>query len=207
MTTLDELMGRYCDGDAAAFAAIYAEMAPRLLGYLTRLARDRVTAEDLLQQTFLKLHHARAAYVRGADPVPWLYTIAHRTFVDEHRRRRRAVADVARTAGALPEVRAELDGSRADDTVDDAGRDPRVRATVAEALERLPANQREAIVLTKFEGMSHADAAQVLGVSVGAVKLRAHRAFETLRALLQPALSISVHDSRPRPALENQDAD
>lgn len=185
--TLDEQMGRYCDGDAAAFAAIYEEMAPRLLGYLTRLARDRATAEDLLQQTFLKLHHARAAYVRGADPVPWLYTIAHRVFVDEHRRRRRAVADVARTAESLPELEAALDGSRADEAIEDAGRDPRVRASVAEALDRLPANQREAIVLTKFEGMSCSAAAEVLGISVGAVKLRAHRAFETLRALLAPA--------------------
>src|ERR1044071_7505160 len=84
------LMGRYCAGDVAAFHELYAALAPRILGYLTGLAGDRATAEDLLQQTFMKLHEARSAYVKGANPVPWLYTIAHRTCLDEIRRRKRA---------------------------------------------------------------------------------------------------------------------
>src|SRR5881394_3636739 len=77
------LMARYCGGDIAAFHALYAALAPRILGYLTGLAGDRATAEDLVQQTFMKLHEARSAYVKGANPVPWLYTIAHRTCLDE----------------------------------------------------------------------------------------------------------------------------
>ena len=66
------LMQRYCAGDAGAFRALYQAIAPRLLGYLVKLARDRSVAEDLLQQTFWKVHRARAAYVVGADPVPWI---------------------------------------------------------------------------------------------------------------------------------------
>ena len=89
MTEAKDLMQRYCDGDAGAFRELYALLAPRLLGYLVRMARERALAEDLLQQTFLKVHRARAAYVRGADPVPWIYSIAHRTFLDEARRSRR----------------------------------------------------------------------------------------------------------------------
>src|SRR5947208_9711565 len=90
-----ELMQRYCDGDASAFRELYALVAPRLLGYLVKMARERALADDLLQQTFLKVHRARAAYVRGADPLPWIYAIAHRTFIDETRKVKRTKVKVA----------------------------------------------------------------------------------------------------------------
>src|SRR5437868_10792714 len=62
----------------------------RSLAYLVSLIGDRALAEDLLQQTFLKVHQSRATYVRDANPVPWIYTIAHRTCLDELRKRKRA---------------------------------------------------------------------------------------------------------------------
>src|SRR5437773_11366495 len=97
-----EFMRRYQAGDAHAFRELYALVAPRLLGYLVKMTRSRPVADDLLQQTFLKVHRARAAYVVGADPLPWLYAIAHRTFLDSIRAERRAIV---RTAGDdLPEV-------------------------------------------------------------------------------------------------------
>src|SRR5438876_9251945 len=95
------LMARYCAGEITAFHELYSALAPRILGYLTGLAGDRPTAEDLLQQTFMKLHEARSAYVKGANPVPWLYTIAHRTCLDEIRRRKRARVRVS-LDGQLP---------------------------------------------------------------------------------------------------------
>src|SRR5579859_4879396 len=106
-----ELMGRYCDGEVAAFHALYAALAPRLLGYLIGLIGDRAAAEDLLQQTFLKVHEARGVYVRGADPVPWLYTIAHRTCLDELRRRRRARVQLTADGAAPETVIADLSGA------------------------------------------------------------------------------------------------
>ena len=104
-------MGRYCDGDARAFQRLYALVAPRILAYLIGLIGERALAEDLLQQTFLKLHQSRAVYVRDANPVPWIYTIAHRTCLDELRRRK--VARVKLTGdGTLPhEPRATLVGN------------------------------------------------------------------------------------------------
>jgi RNA polymerase sigma-70 factor (ECF subfamily) len=82
-------MGRYCRGDAAAFHRLYALLAPRLLAYLFGLLRDKAAAEDILQVTFLKVHEARSTYVLGANPIPWMYTIAHRTCLDELRKRKR----------------------------------------------------------------------------------------------------------------------
>ena len=174
-------MGRYCDGDARAFHTLYTLIAPRILAYLTGLTSDRALAEDLLQQTFLKLHQARASYVRDANPVPWIYTIAHRTCLDELRRRK--VARVRLTAdGSLPhEPRATLGGAAEDAAP--AGDAPAAAISLAD-LDGLPQNQKEALILTKVHGHSLAEAAMITGTTPGAIKLRAHRAYVTLRARL-----------------------
>src|SRR5262245_53203811 len=137
-----ELMARYCDGDESAFRALYALVAPRLLGYLVGMARDRALAEDLVQQTFFKVHRARAAYVRGADPVPWIYAIAHRTFLDEVRRKKRAAAPT--DDGSVPEQAAVLTGASAIADAERAPPDPERTRAALDALATLPPAQREA---------------------------------------------------------------
>jgi RNA polymerase sigma-70 factor (ECF subfamily) len=176
-----ELMERYVDGDARAFRELYAVVAPRLLGYLMKMAKTRALAEDLLQQTFLKVHRARAAYVRGADPVPWIYAIAHRTFIDEVRKKKRAIVNTVE-GDEVPEVAAGLTGE-ADGTREEPA-DPELTKAALEALEDLPTGQREAVVLTKLDGKSVAEAAEIAGTTVGAMKVRAHRGYEALRKLL-----------------------
>ena len=185
MAEAKELMQRYCDGDAGAFRELYALVAPRLLGYLLKMARERALADDLLQQTFMKVHRARAAYVRGADPLPWIYSIAHRTFIDETRKHKRAVVRVG-DADELPEVAAGLTGE-SDDRRDEVRGDPELVSAALDALAELPVQQREAVVLTKLDGKSVAEAAEIAGTTVGAMKVRAHRGYEALRRLLGKA--------------------
>ena len=175
------LMERYVDGDAAAFRALYALLAPKLLGYLAKMTRDRAVADDLLQQTFLKVHRARGAWVRGADPTPWIYSIAHRTFLDEARRVTRAVVRVGKDE-ELPEVKAEITGV-ADGAAEPAA-DPELTRAAMAALEALPPQQREAVVLTKLDGKSIAEAAAIAGTTPGAMKVRAHRGYVALRKAL-----------------------
>jgi len=182
MADAQELMIRYCDGDASAFRALYALVAPRLLGYLMKMARERAVAEDLLQLTFLKLHRARAAYVRGADPLPWIYSIAHRTFLDEARRKKRAVVRVGE-GEELPEQQADLRGET-EDRRDEPRVDPELVRAALDALAELPQQQREAVVLTKLDGKSVAEAAEIAGTTTGAMKVRAHRGYEALRRIL-----------------------
>jgi RNA polymerase sigma-70 factor (ECF subfamily) len=177
-----ELMARYCDGDARAFRELHALVAPKLYGYLVKMSRQRALADDLLQQTFLKVHRARAAYVRGADPIPWLYAIAHRTFIDEVRRRKRAKVGVGDTDD-LPEIAADLTGEPAD-RKDEPRADPELLAATLDALAELPEQQRQAVVLTKLDGNSVALAAEIAGTTPGAMKVRAHRGYEALRRLL-----------------------
>src|SRR4051812_26890388 len=177
-----EVMTRYCAGEPAAFHRLYALLAPRILAYLWGLIGEKATAEDLLQQTFLKVHEARSAYVRGANPIPWIYTIAHRTCLDEMRKRKRSrvrltkdgeLGAVAAGAAAVAGGVADLGGA-AEGTRPETGE---AAAAALAALERLPENQRQALILTKVHGRSHAEAAQIAGTTPGAIKLRAHRAY------------------------------
>jgi len=177
-----QLMERYVDGDAGAFRELYQLLAPRLYGYLVRMARDRAVADDLLQLTFLKVHRARSAYVRGADPVPWIYAIAHRTFLDEARRLQRAVVSVSKEE-ELPEVRAQITGEPEGADGPQAA-DPELARAALAALETLPPQQREAVVLTKLDGKSIAEAAEIAGTTPGAMKVRAHRGYVALRKAL-----------------------
>ncbi len=172
------LMGRYCDGDSAAFRELYGWLAPRILGYLTGLCGDPATAEDLLQLTFLKLHRARPVYVRGANPIPWLYTIARSTCLDELRTK----AHLSRERDAIPEIPAHLNGT-AESAMTDEPSDASVGAAMG-ALARLPHKQRDALLLTKVQGRSLAEVAAISGTTVGAVKLRIHRGYTTLRKVL-----------------------
>jgi RNA polymerase sigma-70 factor, ECF subfamily len=177
-----ELMARYCDGDRAAFDALYAAVAPRLRGFVMQLVGDRALADDVLQETLLKLHEARAFYVRGADPVPWIFTIARHTAFDELRKRKRArVRLVEDDSRPPPEPRAELSGAaeQARPSDDPAG------AEALAALDQLPPAQRQALLLTKVEGLSQAEAAARAGTTPGAIKLRAHRAYVALRKLVR----------------------
>ena len=183
-----ELMQRYCEGDEAAFRDLYAAVAPKVTAYLAGLARayDRSVVEDLLQQTFLKLHNARALYVRGANPLPWIYTIAHRTFLDHTRQRRRSPIRYARRDEMLPEIATDVHG-RIVDNEPSRWIDEAAHAALLEAMESLSEPQRLALVTTKLQERSMAEAASILGTTEGALKVRAHRAYNTLRSILTDA--------------------
>jgi RNA polymerase sigma-70 factor (ECF subfamily) len=170
-------MDRYARGDDGACSELYDLLAPRLYSFLVRRVRDRAFAEDLLQQTFLQMHLARRHFARGANVMPWAFAIARRLFIDWLRKQGREVlAEEAAepiAPDALPET---LVGQR------------RLTQKVREALARMPDAHREAFELIQRDGLSMAEAAEVLGTTVTAVKLRAHRAYETLRELLGDAV-------------------
>lgn len=174
-------MGRYCAGDAKAFERLYTLVAPRILAYLVGLIGERAQAEDMLQQTFMKLHQARSQYVLEANPLPWIYTIAHRTCLDEMRRRKAARVKLT-SDGTLPhEPRAGLTGEGEGAREESEAQPARVGLG---DLDGLPQNQKEALILTKVHGYSLTEAAMITGSTPGAIKQRAHRAYVTLRERL-----------------------
>src|SRR5678816_508920 len=142
-----EMMGRYCDGEAVAFHGLYAKLAPRVLAYLAGLLGDKAAAEDVLQLSFMKVHEARSAYVRGANPIPWIYTIAHRTCLDEMRRRKRSRVRLTNDGEPRAAPAAHISGVPEEARQTEGERSASAAAAMA-ALERLPDNQRQALILT-----------------------------------------------------------
>ena len=84
---LDAAMGRYAEGEDSAFTLVHAGLAPRLRLFLMRLAKSRPLADDLLQETFLRIHRARASFAVGARALPWGYAIARSVYIDHVRAR------------------------------------------------------------------------------------------------------------------------
>jgi RNA polymerase sigma-70 factor (ECF subfamily) len=169
-------MERYARGEDAAFSELYDLLSPRLSSFLLRRTHDPARAEDLLQQTFLQMHCARRHFCEGADVVPWAFAIARRLLIDVYRKSGRELLD------------AEDDCAR-DSVAPEAGPDRlaaqrRLTSRIEQELTRVPEAHRVAFDLVQREGLSMAEAAEVLGTTATAVKLRAHRAYEALRASL-----------------------
>jgi RNA polymerase sigma-70 factor (ECF subfamily) len=175
---LDAAMDRYARGEDAAFPELYDALAPRLYGYLLRQTRDSSKAEDVVQQTMLQIHRARGRFLQGAEVLPWAFAIARRLLIDQHRRRRKEVLSPSDDDSAVSLLVA------LDAPADDVASAKELAARIDRELQKLPENQRVAFELIKQEGLSVAEAAEVLGTTVAAVKLRAHRAYETLREAL-----------------------
>ncbi len=179
----DLAMNRYAEGDDAAFGAVHAAVAERLHAFLSRMARSPILADDLLQETFLRIHRARGSFVRGARLLPWCYAIARNVCIDQARqravRKERPVRDDGDSTLDRP-TGPEADGEQISIASELARK---VEATLA----TLPPNQREAFILLRYEGLSVADAAGILGTTEGAVKLRAFHAYEALREALGSA--------------------
>ncbi|MDB4936962.1 MAG: polymerase sigma-70 factor, subfamily [Labilithrix sp.] len=175
---LDAAMDRYARGEDSVFEELYDGLAPRLQSFLLRYTHDRARVEDVVQQTMLQIHRARGRFILGGQVVPWAFAIARRLLIDSHRRGGREVLAPTSDDG-ISELMAALDAP-----ADDLAIAKEVAGRLAEELARLPDNQRVAFELIKLEGLSVAEAAQVLGTTVAAVKLRAHRAYEAMRSVL-----------------------
>ena len=178
----DAAMERYSNGDNAAFAELYDTIAPRLFGFLCKATRDRVATEDLMQQTFLQIHRARGSFIPGAPVMPWALAIAKRLMIDSARRQRVEFGLFMHAPADDDRMTSEPAATAAAGDVLDARR---LERRVQQRLDALPETQRTAYQLVKQEGLSLKRAAEVLGTSVTAVKLRTHRAYQALRAVLR----------------------
>jgi RNA polymerase sigma factor (sigma-70 family) len=163
------LMVRLQQGDAEACRLLLDDIGPAMTRFLRgRVALDEV--EDAYQEVFLALFQARHTYQAGRPLEPWLFAIARNVAAD-HSRRRWARATWEELTSDLPEHAA-------------AGDAPARAPDLEGLLNRLPPGQREAFAMLKLDGMTLEAAAGRAGVSVGALKVRAHRAYKTLRKLI-----------------------
>jgi RNA polymerase sigma-70 factor (ECF subfamily) len=163
----EELMDRYCAGQRRAFDELFRRYSPRLL----RFARTFVGpshASDVVQVTFLKLHENRHRYKSGARVSAWLFTIARNTALDH-----------VRSAPQRREVHVEADAP-----AEERARDRLAVDRVRKAVHELPPDQRDVVLLHWFAELGFDEIAAILKASSIAVRARAHRAYEKLRAVL-----------------------
>ena len=173
MTALEQLMVQYQQADPVATTALIEQLSPQLYRFFAAQLGNPGDAGDMLQDTWLRIHRVRHTYRAGEPLLPWVYAIARRVRVDSYRKRRRISAKEV-TVDVLPER-----AGGGDESMDL----PSFDQLVAE----LPDSQREVLTLLKVNGLSLEEVARATSSSVGSVKQKAHRAYERLRALLQPA--------------------
>lgn len=171
----EELMLAYAKGNKAAFDELFARHGQKVYNLFLRALGNAATASDLTQETFLRVVTARERYAPARTFSSWLYTIAMNLLRDQIRRRKRqgptedlSIVDLELAYAAPDEENAEQ------------------LAAVQKAVQCLPAEQREVILLAKYQALSYAEIAKILGIAETAAKQRGYRALKTLRACMAP---------------------
>jgi RNA polymerase sigma-70 factor (ECF subfamily) len=178
---VDAIMDRYARGDDAALDELYRLCASRVRGFLARMCANVSLADDLTQDAFLRIHSARGTFAAGAPALPWMFAIARNSYLDHLRREQ--VRRAHRTTTVLLATAQSFDLPA--NGGDRAAIARQMLGVVQQALMSLPVRQREAFVLIRFEGLSLAEAALVLGATQAAVKILVHRAYVCVRAALE----------------------
>jgi RNA polymerase sigma-70 factor (ECF subfamily) len=163
-------------GESAAFDAVFAAYRRRIYGYLVRMTRRREVAEDLLQETFLRLAQHATRLAPDTRLGAWLFTVAHRLVQSWGR----AQAVRAQLAGDLPEREpASLERSPLE-----ALADSQAQLALERAFAALPPAHREVALLVGIEGLQPTEVAEILGVRPDAVRQRLARARAQLAELM-----------------------
>jgi RNA polymerase sigma-70 factor, ECF subfamily len=182
----EELMARTARSDARAFEILVGRHQRRILNLIYRSIGDRNQAEDAAQEVFLRIWLAAGDYTAKAKFTTWAYRIAVNLCLDTLKSAHYRQSFVRPGIGAenpdeADEASERCDGIRSpEELLLDAEGSRRVFA----ALESLPANQRLAVVLKKFDGLSYEEIGGILGCSVSAVESLLVRAKRTLREIL-----------------------
>ncbi len=172
-----ELMAAVRAGETSAFSELYERHGRALLSFLARLTGDRPLAEDLLQETFIRVWRARDTYQGEGQFRAWLFTIARRLVIDWRRTRR---IDRVDEPAALETTLAPASPQAGAEARELVGR-------LERALRQLPEGQREVLLLSRQSGLSAEQVAQVTGSTPGAVRVSLHRALRRLSELLDAA--------------------
>ena len=170
-----ELLARFAQGDRAAAQVLTARLAPVVYAQAFRMLGDRAEAEDITQDSLLRLWHAAPDWQAGqAKVTTWLYRVTSNLCIDKMRKRKRQSSDAVRE---MPD-----DGPDMERRLQDRARAQALRA----ALSDLPDRQKQAMVLRHLEGLSNPDVAQIMQISVEAVESLMSRGKRSLADALAP---------------------
>jgi RNA polymerase sigma-70 factor (ECF subfamily) len=186
--TDEELITRFQEGELSAFDELVARYKDSLFNYVARMLGDRTYAEDIVQETFVRVYRNRNRYQQVAKFSTWIYTIAINLTKTELRRQnlRRFFSlsgslDEGKTL-ELPDLRTNLEKT-AGDTI--------VRRHIQEAIDKLPKSFKEVIILRDIQELSYEEISKIIGAPLGTVKSRVNRGRTRLQELLKEIHSIT----------------
>jgi len=181
-STDESLIAAYCQGDKTAFGEIVRRYADSMLGYLTRMSKDREEAQDLFQETFRRVCEKAHTFAGGAFK-NWLFTIATNAAIDGLRRRKRlrllSLNRKADCADGDEEFGAAIAADNRCNPYDQAIKAEQAEQ-VKQAIELLPDRQRATLILAYYQQLSYGQIAEALGCSIGTVRTQMFRALRKL---------------------------
>jgi RNA polymerase sigma-70 factor (ECF subfamily) len=175
-----ELMLRVRDGDSASFAQLLDRHRVPVIHFLYRMVQNQAIAEELAQEVFLRVYRSRGSYEPTAKFTTWLFRIATHLALNWIRDRRHEKVHDRLDSDQQDAVQLREKASTAEENLLREARFAEIR----QAIEALPAKQRAAVLMHKYEEMEYSQIATVLTCSESAVKSLLFRAYETLRARL-----------------------
>ena len=171
MTSTDEdLMGAVRDGDITKLSLLFERHRGRAFALCYRMTGDRTVADDLVQESFLRVLRYRASFEGRARFTTWLFRLVRNVCLDHLAGSERARALSSRVA--------------AEPTATTESPDPDDLLALRQALGRLRSEAREILILRRFHDLSYREIGEIVGVSEGAARVRAHRALADLRQLV-----------------------
>ena len=197
----EKLIAESRTGNQGAFNSLVGRYEKELYGYLRRYVGDATLAEDVFQNTFLKVYEKLDQYEQGRPFRPWLYTIATHQAVDTLRRqnRRKAVSLDRHGSSGLESDQSSLADLLVarDESPQDAMSREEQKQALRQAVEELPELYRQVMLLAYYQEMKYKDIAEVLGVPLGTVKSRLHAAVNRLMGKLKDATEGTASPSAP----------
>ena len=177
-----ELMLRVREGDPASFALLLERHRVPVIHFLYRMVQNQAVAEELAQEVFLRVYRSRHSYEPTARFTTWLFRIATHLALNQIRDRRHE-----KSSESLDEDPRDGISRQVADTLPNVEQDLLRQARlneVRQAIETLPAKQKAAVLMHKYQEMEYSQIAKVLSCSESAVKSLLFRAYETLRSRL-----------------------
>jgi RNA polymerase sigma-70 factor (ECF subfamily) len=172
--TDNALMARVRAGELAKLAVLFERHHRALFRYFVSMNRSRELAEDLVQDVFFRMLRYRGSYDSAQSFPAWMYQIARRAGLDRAQKHRAEVTGIDEFVSGRAEPVSPAPGPE-----ETASRGQNL-ALLKRALDQLPPDKREILVLSRFQEMKHEDIAVVLGCEVGTVKVRVYRAIRAL---------------------------
>lgn len=183
----EELMSAFQQGDDSAFEQLYTRYQRPIFQYIFRRMADRSRAEELTQEVFMGLIRARGAWRQEATFKTYLYRIAFNQCASEARRADfRSTDPLEHSDGTPMDVVSNRPGP---ETEANKGEEA---ALVANAIEQLDPDQREAILLREYQGLSYEEISDITGAALGTVKSRIFRGKLELKRLLEPLMRTTL---------------